>query len=165
LQDEAGSELEMPSILEAESEFATQLAEPASAAQAIVDAEALNIAKAALVGSCDYFPWVGPLLEAVALGAKPGARFITSWGGTSSGCEPRLDPEKHAAYVEHVRRTIGKACAWLVPLLDSAGAMVNVGPGVFCFVVSHRTGVVFDIPQLQQLTRLTPWAEPGETMH
>jgi hypothetical protein len=133
-------------------------------AKAVVDAEALQVAKAALVGACEYFPWVGPLLESIAFGAKPGVIFATCWGGTSTGIEPLRNPERHAAYVAHMERTTLDVCPWLLPLLDAAGATVIAGPGVFVFMVPHRYGTAHDIPQLQPFTYLLPWAEPDEVI-
>jgi hypothetical protein len=132
--------------------------------QAVVDEAALEIAKASLIGACEYFPWAGPLLESAALRPTTGAVFVTCWGGTSTGVEPYPDAQKHHAYVAHMERTIREACPWLLPLLECAGATVIVSPGVFCFMVPHRYGTAHGIPPLQALTYLLPWVEPGEAI-
>jgi hypothetical protein len=134
-------------------------------AQALVGDEALKIAKASLVGACEYFPWAGPLLESAALRPASGAVFVTCWGGTSTGVEPFPDAQKHAAYVAHMERTIRDVCPWLLPLLECAGATVIVGPGVFCFMVPHNYGVAHEIAQIQPFTHLLPWVDSSEGMH
>lgn len=133
----------------------------ASSCTLAAEEEAVNIAKAALTRIGDCYCFTGPLLEAIAIGAQGPAKFATSWGPI--GLTP--DPYKHEAYVTAIKANLHEACGWLLALLDAAGAVVVVSPGVFCFMVSHLGSAAFDIPQLLPLTRLTPWAEAGETMH
>lgn len=132
--------------------------------QLVVDGEALAVAKEATVAAADYCPFVGPLLEAIAMRAEGEATFLTCWGGATVAL-PSPDPQKHAAYVDYIRRSLRATCPWLLALLESAAARVVVSPGVFCFMVDHRAGVAFDVPQLVPITRLTPWVDSGERMH
>lgn len=115
--------------------------------------------------------WLGPLLEAALLCPpelrKP-AEILTTWCGdrTPVGSAEDADPEKHAAYVEHMRDVINEACPFLLPLLDAAGALLLVSPGLACYTVRTRLGVPIDIPALVPFTHLTPFPpEEGEQVH
>jgi hypothetical protein len=127
--------------------------------------EALRLARLATVAIADYYPWLGPIVEAIRLNAVPEAEWATCWGGSPLGNEPIPDPDKHAAYVEHIKNTLSAGCPWLLALLESSGATVIVSPGVFKVMFLHRLGVPFEIPELAAITHLTPWLEPHETKH
>lgn len=161
MHDDLQSLIGCPQPAEAEDDPSAQSAAQSGPCRVVVDEAAQEIARAALSRVGEHAPWVGPLLEAVACGATGPARFSTTWGPLG----PTPDPEKHAAYVAALRANLEQTGGWLLPLLDAAGAVVVVSPGVLCFMVSHLGAAAFDIPQLLPLTRLTPWVEPGENMH
>lgn len=161
MHDDLHSLIGGPQPADAEDEPIAQTAALSVPAETIVDEAAQEIAKAALARVGELSPWLGPLLEAVACGATGPAKFATSWGPLG----PTPDPEKHAAYVAAMKALLEQTGGWLLPLLDAAGAVVIVSPGVLCFMVSHLGAAAFDIPQLLPLTRLTPWVGIGESMH
>jgi hypothetical protein len=133
----------------------------AACAKVIEKDESLEIARSAMARVTAHSAWFGPLLEALGTGATPGISFATNWGGAAAN-PPTPDPNKHDAYVAYIRDTLN-ACPWLLPLLDSAGATIVVGPGFFCYAVAGHPGVLFDVPELLPVTYLTPWADPDET--
>lgn len=161
MHDDLQSLIGCPQPAEAEDDPSAQPAAQSVSSQVVVDEAAQEIARAAFSRVGELDPWVGPLLEAIACGATGPAKFSTTWGPLG----PTPDPEKHAAYVKAMRASLEQRAGWLLPLLDAAGAVVVVSPGVLCFMVSHLGAAAFDIPQLVPMTRLTPWVESSETQH
>jgi hypothetical protein len=125
------------------------------------NAESLAIAKLAMARLAECCAWIGPLVEAIGSGVKPGLKFATNWGGICVNA-PTPDEQRHEAYVAYIRSAIETGCPWLLALLDSAGATVIVSPGFFCYMVATHSRLVFEIPELLAFTYLTPWVEPDE---
>jgi hypothetical protein len=110
-----------------------------------------------------HMQWLAPLLETVA--TRPTckqAQFFTYW---SAGAADE-DAAKHDEYSAYLRDELDARWPWLMSLLDSAGALVLVIPGSFTFCTSLHLGISFEIPQLRNLTYLTPFPpEDGEAVH
>ncbi|QJW84364.1 hypothetical protein HK414_13005 [Ramlibacter terrae] len=112
-----------------------------------------------------FYAWIGPLAEAaLSFGGTEGkAQAITEYGNDTTG--QYSDREKHDAYLAHVRKATGDAQPWIWPMLDAARASVVVSPVGFCFTVSTRHGVQFDIAAMLPFCGLTPFAEGDEVAH
>jgi hypothetical protein len=133
------------------------------------------VTQAAVTEACSFVyqhrPWVGPLLEAAMCTSseeRRPAEMYTQWGGGASaiGDPAEADEEKHGAYLDHMLRLIDVTYPWLIPLLNSSKATFLVSPGMCCFTVQSRLGFVFDIPELEPFTHLTPFpAGEGEPIH
>lgn len=107
--------------------------------------------------------WLVPLLEAVhdpriATSAARASTIVTNWGGMP---EQEEQPE-HRLYLGYILSVLDARMPWLLPLLDAAGALVAVSPGVFTFMVRTRMGQHIDIPELIPFTHLLPWVSDGE---
>lgn len=164
MRDELGGQVDVMQPEEGEDLPTVQMTSPDAATQFATEAETNEIGRQALVSCSVSAPWLGGLFEAIAMDAPAVAEISSPWGGCSDTA-PNQDADKHAAYSAHVRKSVDRLYPWLWGLFDAAGARIAAAPGSFMFFVPHRPLVAFDIPALAPLTRLTPWAEPGETVH
>jgi hypothetical protein len=120
-------------------------------------------AQSSLVAIGEQLPWLAPLLESVALASnRRDARFINEWGDGKIN----EDPVKYEAYVKFLRNEIDAQWPWLLGLFDACGALILVMPGSFSFCTSLHLGISFTVPELSNLTYLTPFAaDAATTLH
>jgi hypothetical protein len=103
--------------------------------------------------------WLAALLDAIGSPVYPDSDRKAALWGTEWGQDGKDDNQpEHAAYLAYAKAFTAQRMPWLIPLFDSARAIVMVSPGSYFFGVDNYVGMSFDIPELRPYTHLVPWA-------